>query len=479
MAHIRLTSALDGAVQLLDARSIREWRHTSAYFNGDTVLVELISPPGAGPCRIDIDAALFDGESVEPRNTCDATDDRIPSNDARVARLLPIGCTGWLIRDANFNFLTAGHCAAGGGTSLAVAEFNVPFSNVGGLINHPPPSDQYAVDPASIQKASIVDIGNDWTHFGTFDNSTTGLTAYEAQGDAFALSPIAPTAGTIIRKTGCGTTDSTVPREWNQAQKTLAGPLNSFSGTTLSYRIDSSGGDSGSPVFDDSSQLAVAIHTNGGCTSTGGTNRGCSTLHPDLQTAIANPQGVCIPRFFDFAFPNGRPQWIDPLGGTELLVEVTGRNGHVPAAAGVWLWVDSGDGFESRQLESIGGSLFRGPFPPTVCAETLRYYVTASTETGNMTPEPLAAPAESFLTLAAQSVTTLASFDFETSAGWTVQNISVVSGAWERGIPAGDGTRGDPLFDFDGSGQCWLTGNAIGDSDVDGGPTGCGRHRSI
>ena len=140
--------------------------------------------------------------------------------------------------------------------------------------------------------------------------------------------------GTIIRKTGCGTTDATVPREWNQAQKTLAGTLGGIAGNELTYRIDSSGGDSGSPVFEEVGGLAVAIHTNGGCTSSGGTNHGCSILHPDLLAAIADPQGVCIPRYFEFAFPNGLPQLVNPLGGTELLVEVIGRNGNQPSWGG-------------------------------------------------------------------------------------------------------------------------------------------------
>jgi Trypsin-like peptidase domain len=57
-------------------------------------------------------------------------------------------------------------------------------------------------------------------------------------------------------------------------KKIEAGSLNSFSGTTVRYgNIDTLGGSSGSGVLDSSGRI-IGVHTNGGCTSTGGLNFG-------------------------------------------------------------------------------------------------------------------------------------------------------------------------------------------------------------
>ncbi|MEM7457436.1 MAG: hypothetical protein AAF456_24090, partial [Planctomycetota bacterium] len=241
---IKITSLKDGATQYLDGISARQWYNSSAYFNGDAVRLELIAYPNGRMNLVRVGHVTAGEVPTDYQDSiCGNTDDRQLSNDPRVGRTIPGGCTAWLFNDRKHCMLTAGHCAP----STDVIAFNVPLSNSNGSYNFPPPEDQYSVDQSSMQGVDG-GVGNDWAYFGCFPNSNTGLTAFEAQGDSFELAA-PPSVNGSIRITGHGTTSAPVNPQWNGAQKTHVGPYVSFSGAALGYTADTTGGNSGSPVI--------------------------------------------------------------------------------------------------------------------------------------------------------------------------------------------------------------------------------------
>ena len=98
----------------------------------------------------------------------------------------------------------------------------------------------------------------------------------------------------------------------------------------------------------------------------------------------------------------------------------------------------------------------------------MEYYFSAQ-DTSNVTyTDPRQAPSTVHSAIAADNLTTVRSYNFNTTPpGWIVTNTNLATGPWQRGTPV---DPRDPSSDFDGSGQCWVTGNAT-NVDVDGGPT--------
>ncbi|MCW5757512.1 MAG: hypothetical protein KIT54_09770 [Phycisphaeraceae bacterium] len=296
---VRLTSLRDGAVQRLGSLHVEQWRHMSAFFNGDAVRVEVLSDPGAGVSAITIDRVLVQpglfrplAATGEPDSICGTTDDRELSSDPRVARGWSASgsanCTAWIIDDCMKCVLAAGHCG------FVQVHFNNPLSTAGGSPVMPHPDHQYAIDSASVQRENA-GVGRDWYYAGAFANPNTGLKPYEAQGEAFRLATTLPPAdGRDFRVTGHGITSAPVDPRWNRAQKTHAGEFVEVSGTALRYRPDTTSGNSGSPVIDEVTGQAVAVHTHGGCTSTGGSNAGTAITYGPLQNALNAPRGVCV-----------------------------------------------------------------------------------------------------------------------------------------------------------------------------------------
>jgi V8-like Glu-specific endopeptidase len=285
--YMRLTSLHDGKFQILNADTLAQWRFSSAYFNGSAVRLEVFAPKGAGAAigLLHAHAGVIPGGVA---SICGPTDDRIPSSDPRVNRMMPVGCTSWLFNNHPNALLSAGHCFDG--TNADVVEFDVPASLPNGTVQHPGPEDQYAIDPASVQFANVA-IGNDWSHFGAFSNSTTGLSPLIAQGGASFLT-VAPSSTPVIRITGFGVDAGPA----NQTNQTHTGPFESISGTMIRYQTDTTGGNSGSPVIRNSDGATLGIHTNAGCFDSGGgvggANHGTTLANTGVMQAIANPLGI-------------------------------------------------------------------------------------------------------------------------------------------------------------------------------------------
>ena len=466
---LRITSLADGATQHHTTQTLGQWNYTSAYFNGDAVQLDLIADPTAGASRVRITQIIVsaDGGDVMPASICGPTDDRLPSDDPRSGRALPIGCTAWLFNDANNCLLSAGHCSGG---NLQVVQFNVPLSDGGGNLQHPGPEDQYTVDVSSKQSVNG-GVGNDWGYFGCFPNSETGLTPGEAQGAFFTLANTPPPVqGQDIRITGYGVDGS--PPEWNQIQQTHAGPYVTFSGSTVQYQTDTQGGNSGSPVINDENGRAIGIHTHGGCSGGGGQNSGTGSNHAGWQAALADPQGVCalLPPL-GFNFPDGLPEFLDPAGDM-IRVEVSGRNGGDPQRGTGKLFYDIGGGFIEIDMVEVDPNVYDAVFPAIPCTTPVDFFFSAQTTKGDEITDPILAPGDHYSALSALDLDISFADDFEADLGWTVAG-NAVTGQWDRGVPV-NCVRGDPPADADGSGQCYLTENSAAngcDSDVDNGNT--------
>ena len=455
--ELRITSMLDGGTQVMNAIEVDRWRRSTAYFNGDSIVVEVWARPGTGDSRVQLEAVDMGVPPLQgTASICGPVDDRLPSSDPRSGRLLPVGCTGWLIQDCAGCFLTAGHCTG----NIQVIQFNVPPSTSSGSIQNPPPQDQYPVDAASLQSNGGQGVGDDWAYFGAFPNGTTGLTAAQAQGPGFTLSTPPPAGTADIRITGYGT-DSTPP-ERNQVQQTHVGPLVTNSGSTVQYQTDTTGGNSGSPVIWEQDGSAVGIHTHGGCSSSGGQNSGTSYSHPDLQGALGNPQGVCGAGLADVNAPSLLP----PLQPVSVAVQAFGAV--VPGSVTLHERATSSGMFRSIVMTDTGGGVFTADLPAYTCADAPEFFFSAQSVVCGQVFAPAGGASTPFSAAVGVANLTFAD-DFEANLGWQTSSTAT-TGQWERGIPVDDPSWAyDPSSDGDGSGRCFLTQNTAGNSDVDNG----------
>ena len=445
-AELRIYSVEDGALQIMNAIELERWRGTTAYFNGTRCRSR------SGRTRTPARAASRSIDRVrltpvdEERSICGNVDDRQPSTDPRAGRLMPVGCTAWLIDDCAGCFLTAGHCTG----NIQVVQFNVPLSTSSGSTQHPGPEDQYPVDASSVQSNGGQGVGNDWAYFGTFSNGTTGLTAIDAQGPGFSLSAPPSAGSATIRITGYGVTD---PRDqFSQTQQTHTGGLVTSTSTTVQYTADTTGGNSGSPVIWDNTGLAVGIHTHGGCSASGGQNSGTSFSRPELQNALASPQGICAAGLQFVNAPTVLAR------GMATSVSVDSLGSATPGSVTLHYRASAGQGFAQVVMQPQGGA-FVADLPGFDCGDSPQYYVSALTSACGQVFAPAGGPM-SPIEAAVGTEAIAFEDDFEQDAGWVAETLGASSGFWQRGVPVNDGGWAyDPAGDGDGSGQAYLTQN--------------------
>ena len=176
-----------------------------------------------------------------------------------------------------------------------------------------------------------------------------------------------------------------------------------------------------------------------------------------------------------FDYPTGRPDQLDPAGDSFPVNIVEQAPGSLVGGSAL-LHYDIGNGFVSTPLvpPAAGGTdnIYTAVFPASECGSQIAYYFSADTTGGQTVRDPAGAPNTTYHALSAVGLTQVFNDDFETDLGWSVANgVGLTDGAWDRGVPIGGGDRGDPPNDADGSGQCYLTDNVDGNSDVDGGST--------
>jgi hypothetical protein len=167
------------------------------------------------------------------------------------------------------------------------------------------------------------------------------------------------------------------------------------------------------------------------------------------------------------------PAALEPGVATVIPVTIDPQDDQLVGTPSLFYRFDGG-AFQSAPLASLGGTSYTATLPAADCGEVPQFYLSTQGQTIGAVTLPAAGAGNPATAIVGEIVMVFAD-NFETDTGWVVSGpaTNASQGRWQRGVPGGDGSRGDPATDFDGSGQCYVTGNGGpgSNTDVDAGST--------
>ena len=170
-------------------------------------------------------------------------------------------------------------------------EFDVPaWPNIAHV------DDQYPVDVTTVRwrfDGTGQGLGKDWAVFQVNRNANTHLVPHEAYGPSFRVTRELPLLDETVRVTGFGTDGGTANQTNQTATGTFEGETASGADILLDHRVDTMPANSGSPIIWEFMNLAIGIHTNGGCDNTATSVNGGTSFEVDaLENAINDLPGT-------------------------------------------------------------------------------------------------------------------------------------------------------------------------------------------
>ena len=283
-SFIRMTSALDNEVQELDAAGLTMWNYGSAYFNGDTVYLELIAAPQTSHNRFvleEVSTQLIDPEHRGPCADDDCgmcgSDDRVLSYEDWSGRILPVGWHGHNLQRGQLH--SHRWPLLRRATTMTPSSSTFPLSSSNCSTNNPPVADQFPITAHLFNNGGV---GADWGVCTTGTNSS-GQTIYERYG---IIRPIASTAGTngqAIAVWGYGV-DNTDPT-YSQVQQYSSGSINGVYSTYYTHNADITYGNSGSSMIRSDEIIGIITHCDFSCTNV--------ATRIDLAAFVAARESLC------------------------------------------------------------------------------------------------------------------------------------------------------------------------------------------